>query len=117
MADMAERLAKAHPGLKPVMYYECEEGWFDLLDALYKCLPKGTEVLQVKEKWGGLVVYVSLPEGLDTYERGEAYGALRMAEVASFRICEVCGSPGKRRSGGWIRTLCDAHHAPSNDGS
>ena len=29
------------------------------------------------------------------------------AEQQSYKECERCGSPGQRRSGGWVRTLCD----------
>jgi hypothetical protein len=29
------------------------------------------------------------------------------AERKSYKTCERCGCPGQRRSGGWIRTLCD----------
>jgi hypothetical protein len=32
-----------------------------------------------------------------------------IAEAWAEQSCETCGAPGKRRSGGWIRTLCDKH--------
>jgi hypothetical protein len=31
------------------------------------------------------------------------------SEPPRYRTCEVCGQPGKRREGGWIKTLCDEH--------
>jgi hypothetical protein len=31
------------------------------------------------------------------------------AKVESLHTCEVCGQPGTRRYGSWIRTLCDEH--------
>ena len=36
-------------------------------------------------------------------------GMVRMAEAWADLSCETCGAPGKRRGGGWIRTLCDHH--------
>jgi len=59
-------------------------------------------VTQVKEKFGTLRFY---------YSGGDDYisGLVSMAEVMSAVTCEECGVPGKRRHGGWIRTLCDTH--------
>lgn len=57
---------------------------------------------QVKEKFGTLRFY---------YHGGDDVidGMVRMAEAMSSVTCETCGKPGKTRSGGWIRTLCDEH--------
>lgn len=57
---------------------------------------------QVKEKFGTLRFYIS---GGDEY----IHGLVSMAESMSAVTCEECGSPGHRRDGGWIRTLCDKH--------
>jgi hypothetical protein len=62
------------------------------------------EVNQIKEKFGCLRFYYS---GGDD----EISGMVRMAEVWADHSCETCGERGKRRSGGWIRTLCDKHEA------
>lgn len=59
-------------------------------------------VQQIKEKFGGLRFYYS---GGDDYING----LVRMAESWADESCETCGNKGTRRSGGWIRTLCDAH--------
>jgi hypothetical protein len=60
------------------------------------------EVLQVKEKFGGLRFNVN-----------HANDAIRQrigtAADESFCTCEVCGQPGKLREDGWIKTLCDEH--------
>ena len=61
-------------------------------------------ILQIKEKFGGLRFYY---EGGDETVRG----MVTMAESWATRTCETCGKPGKSRSGGWIRTLCDEHEA------
>jgi hypothetical protein len=57
---------------------------------------------QIKEKFGTLRFYYW---GGDDYCRGVE----SMAESMSAVTCEVCGSPGKLRNGGWIQTLCDEH--------
>lgn len=61
-------------------------------------------VEQIKEKFGGLRFY---------YQGGDdrVDGMVRMAEAWADHSCEECGAPGERRSGGWIRTLCDKHEA------
>lgn len=60
------------------------------------------KVIQVKEKLGSLRFY---------YEGGDEhiFGMVRMAEAWSEHSCETCGNLGERRSGGWVRTLCDFH--------
>lgn len=59
---------------------------------------------QIKEKFGTLRFY---------YQGGDEYihGAVSLAERLTNHLCETCGGLGKRRSGGWIRTLCDVHEA------
>lgn len=42
-------------------------------------------------------------------------GAIALAEYMSFSICEECGTPGQRRGGGYILTLCDVHHQARED--
>jgi len=61
-------------------------------------------VTQIKEKFGELRFY---------FDGGDAYisGLVEMAEGWANSTCEQCGTPGKRRDGGWIRTLCDHHEA------
>jgi hypothetical protein len=61
-------------------------------------------VEQIKEKFGGLRFY---------YQGGDDYihGLVSMAESWAGYSCEECGKPGTKRSGGWIKTLCDEHEA------
>lgn len=61
-------------------------------------------VEQIKEKFGGLRFYYY--GGDNTID-----GMVTMAEIWAGRSCETCGNKGKRREGGWIRTLCDEHEA------
>lgn len=59
---------------------------------------------QVKEKFGTLRFY---------YQGGDDYisGMVSLAESLTAVTCEECGSTGKQRGGGWVRTLCDTHEA------
>ncbi len=93
--------------------FECGDGWFDLLDDVSRKLERAIEALpaeerehtyaqQVKEKFGGLRLYLS--SGTD-----EMYAAIDQAEELSQRTCEVCGAPGEPRGGGWVKTLCSDH--------
>jgi hypothetical protein len=86
--------------------FECGDGWFNLIwklcEDLDSLVPDNFEVVQVKEKFGGLRFYID--NGSDAI-----YDRIGQAEDESFKTCEVCGNPGKVRGGGWISTLCDEH--------
>jgi len=85
---------------------EIGEGWLPLVEELKDKLSRSGwkgEFTQVKEKWGLLRVYIS--EGNE-----ERWKLIDEYETRSGTICEVCGEEGKRRSGSWIKTLCDKHN-------
>lgn len=90
------------------------QGWWPILAQLHddiRALDPDYSVAQVKEKYGGLRVYLSTAEP-DSIGR-----LIDEAEAASLRTCEECGQsgePGPSRPGGyWIKTLCDAHRGYS----
>jgi hypothetical protein len=85
------------------------DGWFDLLDrasakleALIQALPEQDRprASQVKQKWGGLRLYM-------TWSTDEMDAVIQEAEAEADRTCERCGQPGVLRQGGWIVTVCD----------
>lgn len=77
------------------------KGWRGIVEALCdKLALTGCTVSQVKEKFGGLRVY--LDNGTDA-----ALAAVRDAEAQAARTCERCGADGAKRSGSWLRTLCE----------
>jgi hypothetical protein len=93
------------------------KGWWPILKTLCANIQQHTDwrnresetvpqviVEQIKEKFGGLRFY---------YQGGDeqVHGMVRMAEAWAANCCEECCAPGIRRSGGWIRTLCDLHEA------
>lgn len=59
-------------------------------------------IVQVKEKFGALRVYL---EGGTNTPRGIA----EMAEKMSETTCEVCGNKGELYTIGWYKTLCYEH--------
>lgn len=80
------------------------DGWFDIIYRLSKdlsCLelPDDFEVVEVKEKFGGLRFY-------GNYNLVEHYDRIDKAERESYRTCEVCGKEGTPREDGWVKTLC-----------
>jgi hypothetical protein len=88
------------------------DGWFNIvwrlcedLEPLVAEAEKATgrpfEVLQVKQKLGGLRFYVS-------HRTDAILQRIEIGESESLRICEVCGKPGKLRDD-CIRTACDDH--------
>lgn len=80
----------------------------ELEEAVKKAIDDLPTIDQVKEKFGTLRFYVSNSnQELDNY--------ITFAESMSGVMCEVCGSPGKRRSGSWVRTLCDAHSKEADE--
>lgn len=81
-------------------------GWRPLLAQLHIALllvHPTYQVFSVKEKFGGLRVY--LVEDTSASNR-----LIMMAEEKSLAICENCGQPGEPRPGGWIKTLCNVCH-------
>ena len=115
--------------------FECGNGWFDLIynlcidikkyflneyegigynnEKYYHEIPEHFNVLQVKEKFGGLRFYISsAPQYV--------HDIIREAELKSFHICEECGKENPEYKKGdkkyksfhrdrlpWVLTLCD----------
>lgn len=95
--------------------FECGDGWFDViwkasqkLESILQALPEDERfrAAQIKEKFGGLRLY------LDGPSTPEAEEIIREAEALASQTCEDCGQPGSvDRSHPWVRTLCDEHKA------
>jgi hypothetical protein len=60
------------------------------------------EVLQVKEKFGGLRFYVN-------HKSDAIRQRIETAQHESFYTCEICGQPGRLREDDLIKSLCDLH--------
>jgi hypothetical protein len=99
--------------------FEHEDGWFDILWRLCEDLETRVaefeqatglqfEVMQVKEKFGGLRFYVNCRKEKAIRQRIDA------AIQESFHTCEVCGHPGRQREGVYSETVCDEHEASAH---
>ena len=86
-------------------------GWKTLIESTntqLESLVPGYEIHLVKEKFGGLRFYYSVPDGFDDVTRDLAQDIVYAAEEASYKTCEECSEPAQQRTEGyWIRTLCD----------
>jgi hypothetical protein len=117
--SFAKRMEERFPKMFGDQYggFAVGSGWWPILEILCANIQSHIDwrvkqgkdcpqvvVEQIKEKFGGLRFYYS---GGDE----EISGMVRMAESFADSLCEECGGIGKRRSGGWIRTLCDQHEA------
>jgi len=103
-------LAVAHPVVIGD-FTETAAGWHWMLSAAAGWIeetgvPAGFRSVQIKEKFGTLRWYCSAAEDEDRLQAGRIVQA---TEWVSGAVCETCGAPGRTRTGGWIRTLCDAH--------
>ena len=118
----AKKMEEQYPKMfaQPYGGFAVGKGWWPILEALcaniqshidwqnknHEKHPVVEQVIveQIKEKFGGLRFY---------YQGGDdnVHGMVRMAESWAANCCEECCAPGKRRDGGWIRTLCDFHES------
>ena len=98
-----------HTGM--TLGFRHDDGWFDIiwrlcenLEPLVAVFEQATgckfEVLQVKEKFGGLRFYAN---HVNDAIRERIY----TAQGESLRTCEICGQPGRLRESRWIKTLCE----------
>jgi hypothetical protein len=94
------------------------DGWKGLVVSLVAaCEANNAQILQVKEKFGGLRFYaMGGPDWLDDL--------IGIAELASYMTCEDCGVTALIREvstqGSWLKTLCiecrEKHNAPKLEG-
>ena len=120
--SFSKRMEEKFPKMFANKYggFACGKGWWPLLEKLCETIQHHVDhkqkqgddcpqvvIEQIKEKFGTLRFYY---QGGDDY----IYGAVSLAENLTGQLCEDCGGLGKRRSGGWVRTLCDVHEKERN---
>jgi hypothetical protein len=92
------------------------EGWHEIIRTLEEKLNQidpDFELLQVKEKFGGLRYYASTSQ---PEEDTNFHQLISLAEEATFHICEVCGEPGECKATHlWLKTLCEKHRAEDEE--
>jgi|GEM_PF-5540984 len=136
------KLISKHPRLsRPKLHgWEIDVGWVGLVDQFFDVVDRvvpddvGFDVVQIKEKFGGLRLHcrpvrqsedaqtffaldeissgLSIrpqPRNQEEWEK-ELMSARILAEQRSFFVCERCGEPGHLRvRDGFYFTACDAH--------
>lgn len=99
--DWKDRLAGRFPGLSCSLDFG--PGWHDIMYAAAEWAEEVGGQFRLsygKEKFGVLSLFPDdVPDELPRLDS--------LAERLSACICEDCGAPGRRRPGGWIRTMCD----------
>lgn len=92
------------------------EGWRKLVTKLVQDIIKidsTIEVVQVKEKFGGLRFYI---DGVDTKNLLVIYHLISKAERESYKTCESCGTKkGVTTKGSWVLTLCEKCRKKRNE--
>lgn len=108
--DFQRRLLKKHPHIfGESFYFECDEGWFSIIDELCRNITnylsnnptvEKVTALQVKEKFGSLRFYIS---GGDE----QINEFIKDAEAKSIITCELTGGAGKMciKDGFYYKTL------------
>lgn len=94
---------------------ETGDGWYDLQDRLFHWWARRDEhwiLAQVKEKFGRLTVYAD-PDVTSGSEPAQPdWRPIRYLALASQRVCEHCGAPGRlAEGGGWFSTVCERHRS------
>lgn len=104
------------PGPLDFWGIECGDGWFELLDRLLADFEKHNQklrkqgktkgqwprVLQIKEKFGSLRVYIAPYQAVTP----KLHEAMVAAEQASNTTCEMCGGEGEFHKDGYLRVIC-----------
>ena len=88
-------------------------GWAGLIDEIFDMKEAlnltNVRIVQVKEKYAGLRVYIDLYSSNDSDPLHQFEKLINDAERRSLTICETCGKPGAVRGRGWYYTSCDEH--------
>lgn len=93
----------------PIVFgFECDDGWFNLLDELMSKIKEVDKnrvvtIRQIKEKLGGLRFYTG-------NSINEVEDIINEYQEKSFSICEVCGKTGELcEANKWYKTVCKEH--------
>lgn len=81
-------------------------GWANIVrPVVERAVAKGVPIAQVKEKFGGLRIY------LDVRDK-ELEEMISEAEFEADVTCEICGTKENVSTRGkyWVKTLCEQHH-------
>lgn len=94
-------------------YFECNKGWYYILEKFFEKfekldkiinLPKDFKIVQIKEKFGSLLIYTN-------FFHEEVDKIIKEAEKESQTVCEFCGIKNEFvknvSRNAWFKTVCD----------
>lgn len=97
--------------------FEHQEGWSKIINQMCESLKfffdisktnYGFNILQIKEKFGVLVIYHSVKEDTPEEAKNIIKSIIKYTEGKSHCVCEKCGSYGYLRTDfSWVHTYCD----------
>lgn len=91
-------------------YISVDEGWYQLVvdcDKELTAIDPDYQILQIKEKFGGLRYYMTPSSNITEEQKDKMYEVISRYEAKAAQTCEATGKPGvlMRSIGGWYRTL------------
>jgi len=97
--------------------FECNLGWFELIEELSKeldeyCKKEKIKInpRQVKTKFAGLRFYYDLENNTPEEKRKGIEEIIKKYEQQSEQTCETCGKHGKKISkNNWLIVACEEH--------
>ena len=95
-------------------YTGTPDGWHIFTKPLEAFIEKnGGNILQMKEKFGGLRVYMA--PNPDTVAAARINGAISFASFMADTACIFCGKEGTSQEldSGWIAVVCEEHSQQS----
>ncbi len=81
---------------------EVGKGWRGIVERVLAAIDGQAELIQIKEKFGGLRVYVRKGSGA-------VDEAIEQAEMDALYTCDVCGEDGRLGFEGFIAVRCAEH--------
>lgn len=104
----------------PTVFSHAPAGWAglirDAIEMLDREYPDNWELVQIKQKFGGLRISYTPPAG-DADQRKAVWSAIREIEARSYQVCDICGTTANVVTAGESRrTRCPRHrHADDID--
>ena len=91
-------------------YINVDEGWYQIIVDCDKELTEidpHYQILQIKEKFGGLRYYMTPCNDTTEEQRNKMYEVISKYEAIAACTCEATGKPGvlMKSIGGWLKTL------------
>lgn len=93
--------------------FTCEDGWEPLIREVSEkleplCIGNNNRAGQVKQKFGGLRIYMDYDENISVEDRNKIFEITVDAQTKSWEICELCGNPGELRNvKHYVSVKCD----------